>query len=266
MDKNGRRSFFCFGSANLSSLITPAMRPFNITLFAASRIKSAAATSTDEIRLHLATEKLSSRHVGDRCADQKLAQYQASAFSTPKPASFARTSVPRPRMAMSGQNAGGRCVSSARRSANAAALPFQGDLTTTFECTNCREMELNFSSARSAVVAKTVVLEAIHRFKYSHALWFENFLADLLIPRSRAGVARTGVEFHRARAAPSVERARTGIQSRPKSSPRHLSAATNIPLNTRAAPADFTHDDANPPDQTTTRGKTYAERLRFIPA
>ena len=41
-------------------------------------------------------------------------------------------------------------------------------------------MELHFSSARSAVVAKTVVLEAIHRFKYQRALWFENFLADLL--------------------------------------------------------------------------------------
>jgi competence protein ComFC len=60
-------------------------------------------------------------------------------------------------------------------------LPFEGDLTTSFECTNCREMELYFSAARSAVVAKTVVLEAIHRFKYQHALWFENFLADLLL-------------------------------------------------------------------------------------
>ena len=34
-------------------------------------------------------------------------------------------------------------------------LPFEGDLTTKFECTNCRELELHFSSARSAVVAKT---------------------------------------------------------------------------------------------------------------
>jgi predicted amidophosphoribosyltransferase len=42
-------------------------------------------------------------------------------------------------------------------------------------------MELYFSAAHSAVVAKTVVLEAIHRFKYQHALWFENFLADLLL-------------------------------------------------------------------------------------
>ena len=32
-------------------------------------------------------------------------------------------------------------------------LPFPGDLTTPFECANCREMELHFSAARSAVVA-----------------------------------------------------------------------------------------------------------------
>src|ERR1017187_2132683 len=50
-------------------------------------------------------------------------------------------------------------------------LPFAGDLTNTFECTNCREMELHFRSARSAVVARTVVLEAIHRFKYQRAPW-----------------------------------------------------------------------------------------------
>ena len=60
-------------------------------------------------------------------------------------------------------------------------LPFPGDITTKFDCSNCREMELHFSAARSAVVAKDVVLEVIHRYKYSRALWFEPFLADLLI-------------------------------------------------------------------------------------
>jgi ComF family protein len=60
-------------------------------------------------------------------------------------------------------------------------LPFEGNLTTEFICTNCHDLPLHFSSARSAVVAKTVVLEAIHRYKYSHALWFETFLADLLV-------------------------------------------------------------------------------------
>lgn len=60
-------------------------------------------------------------------------------------------------------------------------LPYQGDLTTPFECSNCREMDLHFSSARSAVAARGVVLDAIHRYKYQRALWFESFLSDLLI-------------------------------------------------------------------------------------
>jgi competence protein ComFC len=60
-------------------------------------------------------------------------------------------------------------------------LPFEGDITTSFECTNCRDLELHFSYARAAVVSKTIVRDAIHHFKYSRALWFENFLAGLLL-------------------------------------------------------------------------------------
>ena len=69
-------------------------------------------------------------------------------------------------------------------------LPFEGDLTTTFVCTNCNDLKLHFTSARSAVVARTVVLEAIHRFKYSRALWFENFLAGLLIREAAPVLAK----------------------------------------------------------------------------
>jgi len=60
-------------------------------------------------------------------------------------------------------------------------LPYAGDFTAPFECANCREMNLRFSFARSAVVAHNVVREAIHRYKYQRALWFEPFLADLLL-------------------------------------------------------------------------------------
>jgi ComF family protein len=56
-------------------------------------------------------------------------------------------------------------------------------------------MELHFSAARSAVVAKGVVLEAVHRFKYSRALWFENFLAGLLF-REAAPALCAGVTWH----------------------------------------------------------------------
>ncbi len=60
-------------------------------------------------------------------------------------------------------------------------LPFEGDLTTPFECANCCEMELHFRAARSAVVARGAVREIIHRSTYQRARWFEPFLAGLLL-------------------------------------------------------------------------------------
>jgi ComF family protein len=51
-------------------------------------------------------------------------------------------------------------------------------------------MEWHFRSARSAVAARDPVLEVIHRYKYGRALWFEPFLAELLI--QAAGPALSG--------------------------------------------------------------------------
>ena len=111
-------------------------------------------------------------------------------------------------------------------------LPYPGDLTTAFECTNCRELELHFSSARSAVVAKTVVLEAIHRFKYQRALWFENFLADLFLREAAPVLRGQGWDFIVPVPLHSLkEREREFNQAEILA--RHLSAAANIPLNTK---------------------------------
>src|SRR5258706_14986578 len=60
-------------------------------------------------------------------------------------------------------------------------LPFEGEITNSFECSNCREMTLHFSSARSAVPARGMILDLIHRYKYQRALWLEPFLAGLFI-------------------------------------------------------------------------------------
>ena len=59
-------------------------------------------------------------------------------------------------------------------------LPYPGQITQAFDCSNCREMELYFEYARAAVVSQGPVREAIHRYKYHGALWFEGFLAGLL--------------------------------------------------------------------------------------
>src|SRR5256885_133905 len=69
-------------------------------------------------------------------------------------------------------------------------LPFEGALTTSFECGNCNDLTLHFHSARSAVAATEKILEAIHRYKYHHALWVEPFLAGLLVERAKLEIAK----------------------------------------------------------------------------
>ncbi len=109
-------------------------------------------------------------------------------------------------------------------------LPYEGDITTPFECSNCRDMELFFSSARSSVTAKGVTLEVIHRFKYNNALWFEPFLADLLmrtaVPALRAEKwdIIVPVPLH-----PTKEREREFNQATRLAA--HLGRALNLPLN-----------------------------------
>jgi competence protein ComFC len=110
--------------------------------------------------------------------------------------------------------------------------PYQGQITTVFECTNCRELALDFSSARSAVIAREGVLDIIHRYKYNRALYFEPFLADLLLSRAVPALATSTwdlivpVPLHQTRL-----REREFNQAERLA--RHLSAATGIPVETR---------------------------------
>lgn len=109
-------------------------------------------------------------------------------------------------------------------------LPFEGDLTTPFECANCRELELYFRSARSAVAAGGVILDALHRYKYQRALWFELFLADVFLRQAVPALHEAKwdlivpVPLH-----PTKKREREFNQADRMA--EHLSAATKIPLN-----------------------------------
>lgn len=112
-------------------------------------------------------------------------------------------------------------------------MPFAGDLTTPFDCANCRAQELHFTSARAAVAAEGLVLEAIHRFKYQRQLWLEAFLAGLLI-RQAAPVLReqdwnliVPVPLH-----PLKEREREFNQAERLA--RRLGRATGLPVHARA--------------------------------
>ena len=115
---------------------------------------------------------------------------------------------------------------------NVCGLPYEGEITTVFECANCREMELEFAWARSSVAARGLVLEAIHRYKYNRELWFENFLADLLLREAVPGLqdgrwdAIVPVPLH-----PLKEREREFNQAARLG--RRLSVATGVPLRER---------------------------------
>ena len=111
-------------------------------------------------------------------------------------------------------------------------LPIEGDVTTSFICSNCQDLHLHFSSARSAVVAKTTVLEAIHRYKYSRALWFEAFLADLLV-REAGPVLRLGQWDYILPVPLHSLKLREREFNQAERLARHLSRATAIPLNNK---------------------------------
>lgn len=111
-------------------------------------------------------------------------------------------------------------------------LPVEGAITNSFECTNCRGQQWQFSSARSAVVARDQMLEILHRYKYQRALWFEPFLADLLIRQALPEISKqrwdwiVPVPLH-----PTKQREREFNQAERLA--RRLSLAAGVPLNSR---------------------------------
>jgi competence protein ComFC len=110
--------------------------------------------------------------------------------------------------------------------------PYQGQITTAFECANCRDAALDFSFARSAVIARQGVLDIIHRYKYNRALCFEPFLADLL--QSRAVPALATAKWDLIAPVPLHHtRLREREFNQAERLARHLGAATGIPVETR---------------------------------
>ena len=111
-------------------------------------------------------------------------------------------------------------------------LPFEGAITTSFECTNCREMELHFVRARSVIAAKGMALELIHRYKYNRAEWLEPFFASLLISEAAPRLRQEGwdlivpVPLHR------LKQAEREFNQAERLA-RHLARSTGIPVLTR---------------------------------
>ncbi len=109
-------------------------------------------------------------------------------------------------------------------------LPFDGEIGDSFECANCREMELHFSRACSTAAAKGMVLDIIHRWKYSRALWFEPFLASLLVREAAASLCEEGWDVIAPVPLHSHKQAEREF-NQAEHLARHLGVATAIPVN-----------------------------------
>lgn len=72
-------------------------------------------------------------------------------------------------------------------------LPYPGEITTAFECANCRDLDLHFRWARASVVANDFLRNVIHRYKYNRELWFEPFLTDLLLRQALPALRAEGI-------------------------------------------------------------------------
>jgi ComF family protein len=111
-------------------------------------------------------------------------------------------------------------------------LPFEGDITVSFECANCHDQQLHFRAARAAVELTGPIQDIVHRYKYNHATWFEPFLAKLLVDRALPILSQSHWDYivpiplHWLKL-----RERSFNQSLRLA--RHLSRATGIPINNR---------------------------------
>jgi ComF family protein len=131
---------------------------------------------------------------------------------------------------------GGECWSQVRfvtaPFCDRCGLPYDGSISNAFVCSNCADIKLHFRFARSAVIANPLILQVVHRYKYNRALYFESFLADLLIRQAAPSLQNAQwdlivpVPLH-----PAKEREREFNQAERLA--QCLSRATNIPVNDR---------------------------------
>ena len=109
-------------------------------------------------------------------------------------------------------------------------MPYEGAITTDFECSNCHDLELNFRTARAAVELNAFMRQVIHSYKYTRAVWFEPFLAELLVNAAAPALRAENcdlilpIPLHR-------RRLRERQFNQAAQLARHLGRAAGLPVN-----------------------------------
>ncbi len=74
------------------------------------------------------------------------------------------------------------------------ALPFVGAVDGEFECGYCKELKLHFSRGVAACLARGIVLDAIHQFKYNRKMYFGPHLGEWIVTAGREHMDWSGVD------------------------------------------------------------------------
>ena len=63
-------------------------------------------------------------------------------------------------------------------------MPVCGKISDSYSCSNCKNIEPGFDSARSAFFTSGIVREMIHKYKYGTARCLEPYLVKLFLSRA----------------------------------------------------------------------------------
>jgi len=133
--------------------------------------------------------------------------------------------------------------------------PIDGEAFSPFECSECRESDHSFRSARAAARLTPLLQQVIHRFKYDNGSYFEPFLTGLLVEQAAPRLASASwdaivpIPLHW-----SKRRLRGFNQA--KSLAKALSRATGLPVRT-----DWLRRRLNTPTQTRLTRSQRAENV-----
>jgi competence protein ComFC len=111
-------------------------------------------------------------------------------------------------------------------------LPFPGDITTAFTCSNCTGLALQFSRARSVIAAQGLALDLLHRYKYHRARWLEPLLARLLVEAAGPVLTREGWDLLVPVPLHPLKQAEREFNQAERLA-RALARATGLPMNPR---------------------------------
>lgn len=110
--------------------------------------------------------------------------------------------------------------------------PFEGDIGGMFECSECKEVELKFDSARAAVRVNAFMLDVVHKYKYARWMWFEKFLGELLVQAAIPELSKERWDMIVPVPLHSLKKREREFNQADRLA-KYLSSALHVPMNTK---------------------------------